>query len=235
MQDTGALLQELWRVLQDSGALSGNLRFAHSITDDLWKPLVPGYDFARIWSHICPSFLSLNAEPRNEDGSVTSRRWAYGKRRWGDEPIWRSILYDKTASLNTKCLKVNKFPHPFSCLTDSCLCNIVTGQCHRFIRANSSQDGFLQSATDLYAKFLDKGYQRSKLDWSFSAFILLHSSELHMKHNGVSIRYEFIMGRNPSYKREHISHHITSDNNSNSHQRIITTTMYNSSNNHQQR
>ena len=150
--------------------------------------------------------------------------------RFGDQ-----ILYDKTASLNTKCLKVNKFPHPFSCLTDSCLCNIVTGQCHRFIRANSSQDGFLQSATDLYAKFLDKGYQRSKLDWSFSAFILLHSSELHMKHNGVSIRYEFIMGRNPSYKREHISHHITSDNNSNSHQRIITTTMYNSSNNHQQR
>ena len=146
----------------------------------------------------------------------------------GDEPIRRSILYDKTASLNTKCLKVNNFPHPFSCLADSCLCNIVTGQCHRLIRANSSQDGFLQSATDLCAKFLDKGYQRSKLDWSFSAFILLHSSELHMKHNGVSIRYE-------SYKREHISHHITSDNNSNSHQRITTTTMYNNSNSHQQR
>ena len=195
---------------------------------------MPGYDFARIWSHNCPSFLSLNAEPRNEDGSVTIRRWAYGKRTWGDEPIWRSILYDKTASLNTKCLKVNKFPHPFSCLSDSCLYNIVTGQCHRFIRANSSQDGFLQSATDLYAKFLDKGYQRSKLDQSFSAFILLHSSELHMKHNGVSIRYEFIWVK-PSYKREHISHHITSDNNSNSHQRITTTTMYNNSNNHQQR
>ena len=138
---------------------------------------------------------------------MTIRHLVHGKRRWSDEPIWRSILYDKTASLNTQGLKVNKLPHPFSCLSDSCFYSIVTGQCHRFIRANSSQDGFLQSATDLYAKFLDKGYQRSKLDQSFSAFILSHSSELHMKHNGVSIRYEVIMGRNLSYKREHTSSH----------------------------
>jgi hypothetical protein len=52
-------------VLQDNGAPSGNFCFAHATTDDLWNPLVPGYAFARIWSHICPSFLSLNAEPRN--------------------------------------------------------------------------------------------------------------------------------------------------------------------------
>jgi hypothetical protein len=87
------------------------------------------------------------------------------------------------------------------------LYNIVTGQCHRFLRANSSQNGFLHSATDLYAKFIDKGYQRSKLDQKFELFIRLHSSELHMRHNAVSMRYDYIKGQQTSYKREHSSLH----------------------------
>ena len=52
----------------------------HTLIDDLWKPLVPEYDFARIWPKIHPHLLILNAESRNAHGSVTIRRWAYGKR-----------------------------------------------------------------------------------------------------------------------------------------------------------
>ena len=132
---------------------------------------------------------------------------AYGKRTWADGPIWSSVLYDKTVSLSATGLKVNKFPHPSSYLSDNCVYNIVTGQCHRFLRVDSSQNVFLQSATDLYTKCIDKGYQRSKLDQQFALFIRLHSSELHMKHNAVSISHDSITGRKASYKGEHSSLH----------------------------
>ena len=57
--------------------------------DDLWNPLVPEYEFARIWANTYPKFLILNVEPRNENGSVDYldmkiRHATYSKRTWGD-------------------------------------------------------------------------------------------------------------------------------------------------------
>ena len=116
--------------------------------------------------------------------------------------IWYSVLYDKTDELSKKGLKLNKFPHPSTCLSQSCMLNIITSQCYRFHRANSTPANFLNSAAQLYAKFIGKGYDKITLDQKFKAFLTRHRPSLQLRSDAVTARYQYLVEADKTYKSQ---------------------------------
>ena len=68
-------------------------------------------------------------------------------------------------------LKLNKFPHPTSKLSTRSKYDVITSQLHRYNVECTQLRDFMQPATDLYATYLNKGYNRRKVDRYFEKFM----------------------------------------------------------------
>ena len=77
---------------------------------------------------------------------------------------WHSKLYDKKVSMVDTGLKLNMFPHPTSKLSTQCKYGVITSELHRYNVACAQLRDFMQLATDPYATYLDKRYDRGKVD-----------------------------------------------------------------------
>ena len=88
-----------------------------------------------------------------------------------DDSQWQSKLYDKKKALMRAGLKLNKFPHPESKLSERCKYGVITSQLHRYKVACSRPRDFMTPAVELYAAYVDKGYRHRKINYYFERFI----------------------------------------------------------------
>ena len=84
---------------------------------------------------------------------------------------WSSKLYDKQRAMVAKRLKLNKFPHPESKLSERCKYGVITSQLHRYAVACSNIKHFMESATELYSAYVKKGYRIPNINYYFERFI----------------------------------------------------------------
>ena len=92
-----------------------------------------------------------------------------------DNPVeWHSRLYDKKIAMIAKGLKLNKFPHPASKLSERCKYGVITSQLHRYNVACTRISDFLKPAVNLYAAYVEKGYRTRKIDLYFERFLRSH-------------------------------------------------------------
>ena len=105
------------------------LTFCTRYIDDLWNPLVPSREFQRIAKQIYPSWLKLGLEHQaTEINYLDMTIW-----HTQSNPVeWHSRLYDKKIAMIAKGLKLNKFPHPASKLSERCKYGVITSQLHRY-------------------------------------------------------------------------------------------------------
>ena len=81
----------------------------------LWNPLVMKAKFQSITRQIYPTWLQLG-EPESEGKIVNYLDMSI----WQQDGIWQSKLYDKRVGLQSKGLKLNKFPHLDTKITTRC-------------------------------------------------------------------------------------------------------------------
>jgi len=155
--------------------------------DDLWNPTVPEFD--KVWPEIYPDYLPLNKEAEGPQVDYLDMSiWCDSEDR-----RWHSKLYDKRVGLVKKGLKLNKFPHPDSCLTRQCKYGVIGSQLSRLSVANSQNKHFLQSAVSLYFDFYNKNYDPRMMNKYFSKFLRRNRISLHLRTDAVTRRFRFIM------------------------------------------
>ena len=140
--------------------------------DDLWNPLISKRAFMEITKRMYPKWLSLG-EPEHEGNAVNYMDmtiWWDGK-----EKKWQSKLYDKKDELVHKGLKINKFPHPESILSENCKCGVITSQLHRYNAACTRNQDIIPAARKLHASYIHKGYDVTKINKYFNRFLLRHA------------------------------------------------------------
>ena len=84
---------------------------------------------------------------------------------------WHSKLYDEKASMVDAGLKLNKVLYPTSKLSTQCKYGVIPSQLHRYNVACTQLRDFMQPATDLYATYLNKRYNRHGVDKYFEKCI----------------------------------------------------------------
>jgi hypothetical protein len=163
-----------WKLLQ-------RLSFCLRYIDDLWNPVVPHDTFDTIWPKIYPPFLVLTKE--SEGNKVNYLDMTI----WCDYSTydWESTLYDKRVQMKSLGLKLNKFPHPDSCMSVKCKYGVITSQCHRFLICCSSPRSYLNAATKLFDEYIAKGYELVTISKYFEKFVRSKSQQLCLRPNAV--------------------------------------------------
>ena len=141
------------------------LSFCTRYIDDLWNPLVDKATFQSIVKKMYPDWLKLGLEGEGSSVHYLDMTISFG------DTQWESKLYDKKATLVQAGLKLNKFPHPESKLSERCKYGVVTSQLHRYAVACSNIKHFMESATELYSAYVKKGYRIPNINYYFERFI----------------------------------------------------------------
>ena len=87
---------------------------------------------------------------------------------------WHSKLYDKKVGMIAKGLKLNRFPHPESKLSQRCKYSIITSQLHGYNSVCTQRKHFMEPALSLYAAYIKKGFKVGIVDKYFEKFICNH-------------------------------------------------------------
>ena len=140
--------------------------------DDLWNPLIPSNVFQKYAKKIYPTWLQLGA-PEHEGKAVNYLDMTI----WNDGNTWHSKLYDKKVAMVAQGLKLNKFPHPESKLSQQCKYGVITSQCHRYRMACTRLRDFLKPAQTLYNTYVEKGYHVPQINKYFERFMRNHVPE----------------------------------------------------------
>ena len=72
--------------------------------------------------------------------------------------------------------KLNKFPHPTSKLSTRCKYGVITSLLPRYNAACTQLKDFMHPAINMHATYLNRGYNRGKLDKYFEKFICRQKS-----------------------------------------------------------
>ena len=100
---------------------------------------------------------------------------------WQQGGTWQSKLYDKRVGLQSKGLKLNKFPHPDTKITTRCKYGVISSQLHRFKTVCTQTSQFLDAATKLYTEYIDKGYDQRLVDKRVYKFLTRERDTLTIK------------------------------------------------------
>ena len=153
--------------------------------DDLWNPLVTKAKFQSITRRIYPTWLQLG-EPESEGKMVNYLDMSI----WQQDGTWQSKLYDKRVGLQSKGLKLNKFPHPDTKITTRCKYGVISSQLHRFKTVCTQTSQFLDAATKLYTEYIDKGYDQRLVDKRVYKFLTRERDTLTIKPTAIKYRYQ---------------------------------------------
>ena len=153
--------------------------------DDLWNPLVTKEKFQSFTRRIYPTWLQLG-EPESE-GKIVNY---LDRSIWQQDGTWQSKLYDKRVALQSKGLKLNKFPHPDTKITTRCKYGVISSQLHRFKTVCTQTSQFLDAATKLYTEYIDKGYDQRLVDKRVHKFLTRERDTLTIKPTAIKYRYQ---------------------------------------------
>jgi hypothetical protein len=153
--------------------------------DDLWNPLVTKEKFQSFTRRIYPTWLQLG-EPESE-GKIVNY---LDRSIWQQDGTWQSKLYDKRVALQSKGLKLNKFPHPDTKITTRCKYGVISSQLHRFKTVCTQTSQFLDAATTLYTEYIDKGYDQRLVDKRIHKFLSRERDTLTIKPTAIKYRYQ---------------------------------------------
>ena len=154
------------------------LSFCTRYIDDLWNPLVEKDIFQSIVQRIYPPWLKLGLEDEGNVNYLDMTIWCEASKE-RDKIQWHSKLYDKKVGLIAAGLRLNKFPHPESCLSSRCKYGVITSQLHRYNVACTQTEHFLEPALDLYITYVEKGYKPQLINRYFSRFLRHYKPEVH--------------------------------------------------------
>ena len=153
--------------------------------DDLWNPLVTKAKFQSITRQIYPTWLQLG-EPESEGKIVNYLDMSI----WQQDGTWQSKLYDKRVGLQSKGLKLNKFPHPETKITTRRKYGVISSQLHRFKTVCTQTSQFLDAATTLYTEYIHKGYDQRLVDKRVYKFLRRERDTLTIKPTAIKYRYQ---------------------------------------------
>ena len=129
--------------------------------------------FQDIAKDIYPEWLQLGLEHQGKSVNYLDMTVWYTNEQ---HLRWHSKLYNTKVGLVAKGLKLNKFPHPSSKLATRCKYGVITSQMHRYTVACTRRQDLIPVAVELYKAYVDKGYNKRKIDHYFERFIRSHLS-----------------------------------------------------------
>ena len=96
----------------------------------------------------------------------------------------------KRVGLQSKGLKLYKFPHPETKSTTKCKYGVISSQLHRFKTVCTQTSEFLDAATTLYTEYIDKGYDQRLVDKRVYKFLRRERDTLTIKPTAIKYRYQ---------------------------------------------
>ena len=106
---------------------------------------------------------------------------------WQQDGTWQSKLYDKRVGLQSKGLKLNKFPHLETKITTRCKYGLISSQLNRFKTVCTQT---LDAATKLYTEYIDKGYDQRLVDKRVYKFLRRERDTLTIKPTAIKYHYQ---------------------------------------------